>query len=77
MDCNKTILYLCTDQDINNDSIKEMVRGTFSDSVKAFFKIGQKKINEKLQSLSSDADKNVADWKQMSGTSIIKKKPFT
>jgi len=50
-----------------------MVRETFSDGVTAFFKIGQKKINEKLQSLSSDADKNVADWKRMSGMPIIKK----
>ncbi|XP_001943513.2 uncharacterized protein LOC100166739 [Acyrthosiphon pisum] len=56
-------------QDISNNSVKEMVRGTFSDGVTAFFKIGQKKINEKLQSLSSDADKNFADWKRMSAPS--------
>jgi len=61
---------------MSNNSVKEMVRGTFSDGVTAFFKIGQKKINEKLLSLSSDADKNVADWKQMSGMPIIKKKVF-
>lgn len=50
-----------------NKSADSLVQETLMDSTKAFLNVGKKIINEKLQQLNSDAEKDVAVWKLKSG----------
>lgn len=53
-----------TGQDSNNDPAVGGIGGTMLDSLKIFFKTGQKIMNVQLQRINSDADRNVEEWKQ-------------
>lgn len=55
-----------TDQG-GNDTVRDAVRGTVSDSARVVFDVGHAKMNGMLQDLNSEVVGNVADWKSTSG----------
>jgi len=61
---NRLIISDWTDQGDNNEPAVGGISGTMMDSLKVFFKTGQRIMNAQLQRINSDAERNVEEWKQ-------------